>query len=149
VKALLIHGPNLNLLGRREMSVYGTDTLEQVNEQIQKEAADLGIEVEAHQTAREGEIVELLHSGIDRVDGCLLNPGAYSHTSRAIADAIRAVPYPVIEVHLSNIHAREPWRSESVTARESRGLVAGFGPGSYVLALRGLQRVLGARERSS
>jgi 3-dehydroquinate dehydratase-2 len=142
VKALVIHGPNLNLLGRREMSVYGTDTLERVNERIRAEAAELGIDVEAHQTAREGEIVELLHAGIDRIEGCLLNPGAYSHTSRAIADAIRAVPYPVVEVHLSNIHAREPWRRESVTASESRGLVAGFGATSYLLALRGLQRVV-------
>ena len=145
MKALLIHGPNLNLLGRREMSVYGPDSLDRVNERIQEEAASLGVEVEAHQTAREGEIIELLHAGIDRVDGCLLNPGAYSHTSRAIADAIRAVPYPVIEVHLSNIHAREPWRSDSVTARECHGLVAGFAADSYVLALRGLMRVVERR----
>jgi 3-dehydroquinate dehydratase II len=139
---MVIHGPNLNLLGTREPSVYGGATLEQIDEQIDAEAAGLGIEVEVHQTAREGEIIELLHGGMNRVDGCLLNSGAYSHTSRAIADAIRAVAYPVIEVHVSNIHAREPWRHESVTAAECRGIIAGFGAGSYLLGLRALKAVV-------
>jgi 3-dehydroquinate dehydratase-2 len=142
MKALVIHGPNLNLLGTRELAVYGTDTLDDVNTRINKEAADLGIEVDIHQTAREGEIIELLHSGIDRVDGALVNPAAYSHTSRAIADAIRAVPFPVVEVHLSNIHAREPWRRRSVTAEAAAGVVAGFGAGSYVVALHALKGLL-------
>jgi 3-dehydroquinate dehydratase-2 len=136
VNALVIHGPNLNLLGTRELAVYGSATLDDVNDRIRKAAAEFGVEVEIHQTAREGEIVELLHSGIGRVGGAVLNPAAYSHTSRAIADAIRAVPYPVIEVHLSNIHAREPWRRVSVTAEAARGVVAGFGAESYVLGLR-------------
>jgi 3-dehydroquinate dehydratase-2 len=139
---MVIHGPNLNLLGTREPSVYGGATLEQIDEQIDAEAAGLGIEIEVHQTAREGEIIELLHGGMNRVDGCLLNSGAYSHTSRAIADAIRAVAYPVIEVHVSNIHAREPWRHESVTAAECRGIIAGFGAGSYLLGLRALKAVV-------
>jgi 3-dehydroquinate dehydratase II len=142
LKILVVHGPNLNLLGSRELSVYGTATLDEVNAIITSEANDLGIEVEIHQSQREGEIIELLHSGIDRVAGALLNPAAYSHTSRAIADAIRGIPYPVVEVHLSNIHAREQWRRESVTAEAARGLVAGFGPGSYVAALRALKSVL-------
>jgi 3-dehydroquinate dehydratase-2 len=142
LKILVVHGPNLNLLGSRELSVYGTATLDEVNTIITSEANDLGIEVEIHQTQREGEIIELLHSGIDRVAGALLNPAAYSHTSRAIADAIRGIPYPVVEVHLSNIHAREQWRRESVTAEAARGIVAGFGPGSYVAALRALKSVL-------
>jgi 3-dehydroquinate dehydratase II len=142
VKVLVIHGPNLNLLGRREMSVYGTTSLAEVDELIEAAASELGIEVVIHQSAREGEIIELLHAGIDRVDGCLLNSGAYSHTSRAIADAIRAVGYPVIEVHLSNIHAREPWRHVSVTAGECLGVIAGFGASSYVLGLRALARIL-------
>ena len=142
MKILVIHGPNLNLLSSRELSVYGTATLDEVNAIISAEAHSLGVEVEIHQTQREGEIIELLHSGIDRVAGALLNPAAYSHTSRAIADAIRAIPYPVVEVHLSNIHAREKWRSESVTAEASKGLVAGFGPGSYVAALHALKSVL-------
>lgn len=142
MKILVVHGPNLNLLGSRELSVYGTATLDEVNAIITSEADALGIEVEIHQTQREGEIIELLHSGIDRVVGALLNPAAYSHTSRAIADAIRGIPYPVVEVHLSNIHAREQWRRESVTAEAARGIVAGFGPGSYVAALRALKSVL-------
>lgn len=139
MKVLVIHGPNLNLLGTRELSVYGSMTLAELNEIIEKEAAGLGVEVELHQTAREGEIIELLHSGIDRVTGAVLNPAAYSHTSRAIADAIRSVPFPVIEVHLSNIHAREEWRSTSVTAEAARGIVAGLGAQSYVSALHALK----------
>ena len=142
MKVLVIHGPNLNLLGSRELSVYGTATLDDVNKEIQTAADELGIEVSFHQTAREGEIIELLHSGIDSVGGAILNPAAYSHTSRAIADAIRAVPFPVIEVHLSNIHAREPWRRRSVTAEAARGIVAGLGAGSYVAALHALRRMM-------
>ena len=124
------------------MSVYGSATLDDVNEAIAVVAKELEIEVEIHQTQREGEIIELLHSAMGRVAGALLNPAAYSHTSRAIADAIRAVGYPVIEVHLSNIHAREEWRRHSVTAEAARGLVAGFGPNSYVAALHALKKTV-------
>ncbi|MFN2488476.1 MAG: type II 3-dehydroquinate dehydratase [Actinomycetota bacterium] len=144
MKALVIHGPNLDLLGTREPSVYGSGTLEDVNREIRAEAARLDIDVEVTQTAREGEIIELLHRGMGSVDGAIVNAGAYSHTSRAIADAIRAVTYPVVEVHLSNIHAREPWRHTSVTAEAARGVIAGFGATSYVLALHALRRMLGA-----
>jgi 3-dehydroquinate dehydratase-2 len=136
MKVLVIHGPNLDRLGSRELSVYGDRTLDEVNDAIAKVAAELDLEVETIQTAREGEIIERLHAAIDSVVGVVLNPAAYSHTSRAIADAIRAVPYPVIEVHLSNIHAREPWRRRSVTAEAARGIVAGFGADSYTAALR-------------
>jgi 3-dehydroquinate dehydratase-2 len=139
VKVLVIHGPNLNLLGSRELSVYGSTTLNEVNEILEKVAAEVGAELDIHQTGREGEIIELLHGGIDRVDGAILNPAAYSHTSRAIADAIRSVAFPVIEVHLSNIHAREPWRAKSMTAEAATGIVAGLGAGSYVAALRALK----------
>ncbi|MGH2697629.1 MAG: type II 3-dehydroquinate dehydratase [Actinomycetota bacterium] len=143
MKAFVIHGPNLNLLGTRELSVYGDSSLEEVNAVIEREGKELGFELQFFQTAREGEIIELLHSGIDGgVDGALLNPAAYSHTSRAISDALRAVPFPVIEVHLSNIHAREPWRRKSVTAEAARGIVAGFGAYSYVAALVALKGVL-------
>lgn len=136
MKVLILHGPNLNLLGSRELTVYGSQTLDEVDAAIAKEAEELGLEVEIHQTAREGEIIERLHGGIGSVQGAILNPAAYSHTSRAIADAIRAVPYPVVEVHLSNIHAREPWRRRSVTAEAAKGIVAGFGADSYLAALR-------------
>jgi 3-dehydroquinate dehydratase II len=138
MKFLVVHGPNLNLLGRREESVYGTASLTNVDELIRAAASELEVEVTIHQSAREGEIIELLHAGIDDVDGALVNPGAYAATSRAIADAIRSVDYPVVEVHLSNIHSREPWRAHSVTAEASVAIVSGFGPGSYVAALRAL-----------
>ena len=143
MNVLVIHGPNLNLLGSRELSVYGPATLAEVDRALREEAGSLGVDLEIHQTAREGEIIELLHSGIDRVGGAVVNPAAYSHTSRAIADAFRAVPYPVVEVHLSNIHAREEWRRTSVTAEAARGIVAGFGSTSYVAALRALVEVGG------
>jgi 3-dehydroquinate dehydratase-2 len=143
LKALVVHGPNLNLLGSRELAVYGPATLDEINARIRSAAEELGIELKGiHQTQREGEIIELLHAAIGDVDGALLNPAAYSHTSRAIADAIRAVPYPVIEVHLSNIHAREEWRRLSVTAEAALGVVAGFGAASYVVALRALREVV-------
>jgi 3-dehydroquinate dehydratase II len=142
VKALVVHGPNLNLLGTREMSVYGSQTLADVNETIATEAERLGLEVEIAQSAREGEIIEVLHGGAGSVAGAVLNPAAYSHTSRAIADAIRAVSYPVVEVHLTNIHTREAWRHTSVTAEAARGIIAGFGPTSYVLALHALKSMM-------
>ena len=141
MNVIVIHGPNLNMLGSRELSVYGNATLAEVNEGIEKAASDLGITIETHQTAREGEIIELLHAAIDRVEGALLNPAAYSHTSRAIADAIRSLPYPVVEVHLSNIHAREEWRRTSVTAEAAIGIVAGFGVHSYIAGLHALRSV--------
>ena len=139
MKVLVIHGPNLNLLGTRELAVYGSQTLADVNDVLGKYTAERGIDLEIHQTAREGEIIELLHEGIGSVVGAVLNPAAYAHTSRAIADAIRAVPYPVVEVHLSNIHAREPWRHVSVTAEAAKGLIAGFGANSYILGLKALE----------
>lgn len=138
MKILVVHGPNLNLLGTRELSVYGSGTIEDLDEAIRAAGVELDLEVDIHQTAHEGEFIELLHAGIDSVDAAVVNPAAYSHYSRAIADAIRAVPYPVIEVHLSNIHSREPWRRHSVTAEAATGVVAGFGAGSYVAALRAL-----------
>jgi 3-dehydroquinate dehydratase-2 len=138
VKVLVIHGPNLNLLGRREPSVYGTTTLEQLNETLRAEAGRLDIELDIHQSAREGEIIELLHSAIEEVSGALVNPAAYSHTSRAIGDAFLAVPYPVVEIHLSNIHAREPWRARSVTGENAAGVITGLGIYSYVAGLHAL-----------
>jgi len=136
MKVLVLHGPSLDTLGSREVEVYGDQTLDQINDAIEAEAESLGLEVEIHQTAREGEIIERILGAKDRVAAGILNPAAYSHTSRAIADAVRAVDYPVIEVHLSNIHAREPWRRRSVTAEAAAGVVAGFGVDSYLAALR-------------
>ena len=142
MKVLVIHGPNLNLLGMRETEVYGSDSLHVVDAAIQRQAVELDIEVEIYQTAREGEMIELLHGAINTAAGAVLNPAGYSHTSRAIADAVRAVPFPVVEVHLSNIHAREPWRRISVTAEAADGIISGFGVGSYLLALRALKAMV-------
>ena len=138
MKILVIHGPNLNLLGRREPSIYGTATLDELDNTLRREAKELDADLDIHQTAREGEIIELLHAGVDQVAGAILNPAAYAHTSRAIAEAMRAVPYPVVEVHLSNIHAREPWRARSVTAESAAGIISGLGVHSYVAALHAL-----------
>ena len=139
MKAIVIHGPNLNLRGTRELSVYGSATLDDVNAALRSAGGELGIDLDVQQSAGEGTIIDLLHGAIGEVDGALLNPAAYSHTSRAIADAIRAVPYPVVEVHLSNIHAREPGRRSSVTAEAAAGIVAGFGIHSYIAALHALK----------
>lgn len=138
MKVLIVHGPNLNLLGRREPSIYGAFTLAELNEALQVEAARLDLELDIRQSAREGEIIEFLHDAIEEVSGALLNPAAYAHTSRAIADAMRAVPYPVIEVHISNIHAREPWRARSVTAEAAAGVITGLGVHSYIAGLHAL-----------
>lgn len=139
MKVMVIHGPNLNLLGKREPEIYGSGTLDQINEQISALAAHLEIDVSFHQSAREGEIIEWLHEAGQTRDGVILNPAAYAHTSRAIAEAMRSIDIPVVEVHLSNIHAREEWRVTSVTAEASAGLICGFGVGSYLLALHALK----------
>lgn len=138
MKILVVHGPNLDLLGAREPSVYGSATLADVNATILDAAAELGVEVTIHQTAREGGIIELLNGAVGEVQGAIVNPAAYSHTSRAIAETFGAVPYPVIEVHISNIHAREEWRRTSVTAAGAQGVIAGLGSQGYVAALRWL-----------
>jgi 3-dehydroquinate dehydratase-2 len=138
VKVLVLHGPNLNLLGKRDPALYGTRSLAEIDELLESEARTLEAELDIHQSAREGELIELLHAGVGEVSGALINPGAYAHTSRALADAIKAVGYPVVEVHLSNIHAREEWRRVSVTAERCKGLISGFGPASYLLGLRAL-----------
>ena len=141
MKVLVIHGPNLNLLGTREPDIYGSVTLNEIDALLSEAARGGGWELDIHQTAREGEVIELLHAAIGSVEGALINPAAYSHTSRAIADAIRSVPFPVVEVHLSNIHAREDWRKTTVTGEAAAGVISGFGADSYVLGLEALGRL--------
>ena len=142
MKALVIHGPNLNMLGRREPEVYGTAAFDDINERIKSAADGLGIEVEIFQSNSEGALVDAIQRAMDSKDGIIINPGAYTHYSIAIRDAIAGVGLPVIEVHLSNVYAREDFRKESVIAPVAVGQIAGFGPESYVLALHALKSIL-------
>ncbi len=136
LQVLVIHGPNLNLLGSREPAVYGSQTLEQLNAALSQEAAGLGCELRALQSNHEGEIIDAIQQSQAWAAGILINPGGYSHTSVAIRDALAASSVPCIEVHLSNIHAREDFRQHSLTAAVCRGVVAGFGQRSYSAGLR-------------
>ena len=137
-KILLIHGPNLNLLGKREPEIYGTRTLADIVESLRAEAETHGVALEDFQSNGEGEIIDCIHKAMSGYDGIILNPGAYTHYSYAIRDAIASIPAPVIEVHLSNIHKREPFRSVSVLAPVCRGQIVGFGETGYKLALYAL-----------
>ncbi len=133
---LIINGPNLNLLGRREPGVYGDDSLEEIQREILDKAKEMGIEVDFFQSNHEGSIIDALHEAMDSYDGVVLNAGAYTHYSYAIRDAIAAIKIPVVEVHMSNVHAREEFRHTSVIAPVCVGTIAGFGKNSYILGLR-------------
>lgn len=135
---LVIHGPNLSLLGSREPDVYGTTTLESINEQLLQHAKSLDIELEIIQSNHEGEIIDSIHSSLGWAHGILINPGAYTHYSIAVRDAIAAVNLPCVEVHLSNIYCREGFRQTSVIAGVCVGQISGFGPLSYGLGLEAL-----------
>ncbi len=137
-KVLILNGPNLNLLGKREPGVYGQDSYEAVCGRIAARARELGMEPSFFQSNSEGALIDALHQAMDVYDGVVLNAGAYTHYSYAIRDAIAAIRLPVIEVHLSNIHAREEFRHTSVLAPVCRGQISGFGPVSYLLALQAL-----------
>ncbi len=138
MKVLILHGPNLNLLGTREPEVYGTLTLEQVNVFIIQRAKELGMEAVTAQSNIEGELVELIQDAAGWADAILINPGGYSHTSVAIRDAIAAVALPTVEVHLSNPAAREEFRHTDIVAGACTGVVSGFGWRSYLLGLEAI-----------
>jgi 3-dehydroquinate dehydratase-2 len=135
VKVKVIHGVNLNLLGVRDPAVYGTDTLEEINRKLTERAKELGIELEIVQSNIEGEIVQEIQKAMDSADAIIINPAAYTHYSLAIRDAVASVKLPTIEVHLSNIFAREEFRQRSAVAPVAAGVICGFGTQSYLAAL--------------
>ena len=142
MKIAVIQGPNLNMLGIREQHIYGSMSLEQIHEQLKKAAEQNGIEVEFFQSNFEGEIVDRIQECLGTVDGIMINPAAYSHTSIAIKDALSAVSMPVVEVHISNIYKREEFRQKSITAGASTGVISGFGPFGYHMGLIALMQIV-------
>ena len=140
MKILVIHGPNLNLLGRREPGVYGRTTLTQINAQLQELAGKMDVELKTLQSNHEGEIVSFIGDNADWADGIVINPAAYTHTSVAIRDAIAAVDLPAVEVHLSNVFSREEFRHFSYISPVATGVICGFGAESYILAIKAIIR---------
>jgi 3-dehydroquinate dehydratase-2 len=135
---LLLHGPNLNLLGTREPHLYGHQSLAQLDGDLRQRAQELGAALESFQSNHEGELVDRIHRALGECDGIVINAGAYTHTSIALRDALLGVAIPFVEVHLSNTQAREPFRHHSTLADRAIGVIAGFGPLSYRLGLEGL-----------
>jgi len=144
-KILVVHGPNLDLLGEREPNVYGKDTLENINSLLQKEAEKNNAELKIFQSNSEGDIVNFLRDNRKWAEGIIINPAAYTHTSVAIRDAIKALNIPTVEVHLSNIYAREEFRQKSLISPVAVATISGFGKQSYMLALHGILSLISPR----
>ncbi len=143
MKILVLHGPNLNLLGTREPEIYGSMTLQDINNKIVELGKELGVEITCFQSNHEGALIDALHDARSWAAGVVFNPGAYTHTSIALRDAISAIQLPVIEVHLSNVYAREEFRHVSMISAVCKGKILGFGWRSYLLALRALVEMSG------
>jgi 3-dehydroquinate dehydratase II len=142
MKILVLHGPNLNLLGRREPHIYGSTTLAQINERLQELARELKVELEILQSNHEGALVDFLHKHMDNAAGAILNPAGLTQFGVSLHDAIKTMPFPVIEVHISNRHAREEWRHHSIISSAVKATVEGLGWRSYTAALRALVEIL-------
>ncbi|MBI4660886.1 MAG: type II 3-dehydroquinate dehydratase [Verrucomicrobia bacterium] len=143
MKILFLNGPNLNLLGKRQPEIYGSLTLSEIEDKVRARSAQLAVEIDFHQSNSEGELVDLIHHAKGSFDVIVLNAAAYTHTSIALRDAIAAVGIPTIEIHLSNIHAREEFRHQSMIAGVCRGQIAGFGAQSYLLGLEAAVNING------
>jgi 3-dehydroquinate dehydratase-2 len=144
-RILVLHGPNLNLLGRREPQVYGSATLDDINQQMQARAVSLGVDLEILQTNHEGVMVDAIHKTINKFQGIIINPAAFTHYSVAVRDALAAVEIPIIEVHLSNIYSREEFRHHSIIAPVVTGQISGLGSTGYLLALEAISQIIGGR----
>jgi 3-dehydroquinate dehydratase II len=141
----VLNGPNLNLLGKRQPEIYGRETLADVEAACRALAAELGLELRFHQSNREYELIDWIHEARESAAGLAINPAAFTHTSVAILDALKACEFPVIEVHISNVHAREAFRHHSYVSLRADGVIAGCGTQGYELALRRLARLVGAK----
>jgi len=147
-KILVLHGPNLNLFGRREPHIYGTMTLEQINERLRTLAAKIQVQLIVFQSNHEGALVDMLHKHIDDVSGALINPAGLTQHGVSLHDAIKAMPFPVIEVHMSNIAAREEWRHHSIISSAVKATVQGLGWRSYTAALRALVETVREKQKT-
>lgn len=145
MRIAVLNGPNLNLLGTREPALYGRESLADIERSLRSVATEIGAELEFEQHNGEGELIDTIHTLRGKVDGVVINAGAYTHTSLAIRDALTAVSLPFVEVHLTNVYAREPERRHSMLAPAAVGVICGLGAYGYELALRGLTRTLAAR----
>ncbi len=144
-KILVIHGPNLNTLGKREPEIYGSTSLSDINKDMAKDGKQLGLTVETFQSNNEGDIVEKIQKAAGKFKGIVINPAAYTHTSIAIRDALLLLDVPIIEIHLSNIYKREPFRHKSMVADIAHGQISGFGVHGYTLALEAMARLVTQR----
>ena len=143
MKILVLHGPNLNLFGRREPHIYGKTTLAEINARLENLAAELGVTLDILQSNHEGDLIDFLHKNIDEAQGALVNPAGLTQHGVPLHDAIKAMPFPTLEVHMSNIAAREAWRAHSIISPAVKGTIQGLGPQSYLAGLRALVEMQG------